>query len=90
MRVLKLPFREAHHVTGRIVAAAEASNSALENLPLEDLQAVEPRITNDVFSVLGPEKSVASRLSYGGTAPQNVLKMARTWRKRLEKTHLKG
>jgi argininosuccinate lyase len=90
VRVLKLPFREAHHVTGRIVAAAEAQNLPLENLPLDAMRTIEPRITNDVFSVLSPEKSVASRASYGGTAPQNVLKMARAWRKRLEKTHLKG
>jgi argininosuccinate lyase len=90
VRVLKLPFREAHHVTGRIVAAAEAQNLPLENLPLDAMRTIEPRMTNDVFSVLSPEKSVASRASYGGTAPQNVLKMARAWRKRLEKTHLKG
>jgi argininosuccinate lyase len=88
--VLKMPFREAHHVTGRIVAAAEAQNLALEKLPLAAMQAVEPRITNDVFSVLSPEKSVSSRLSYGGTAPQNVRKMARSWRKRLEKAPPKG
>jgi argininosuccinate lyase len=90
VRVLKMPFREAHHVTGRIVAAAEAQNLALEKFPLAAMQAVEPRITNDVFSVLSPEKSVSSRLSYGGTAPQNVRKMARGWRKRLEKAPPKG
>jgi argininosuccinate lyase len=90
VRVLKLPFREAHHVTGRIVAGADAEKLPLEKLPLEAMQAVEPRITADVFSVLSPEKSVASRTSYGGTAPQNVLKMARSWRKRLEKAPLKG
>jgi len=85
VRVLKLPFREAHHVTGRIVAAAEAEKLPLEKVPLKAMQTVEPGITADVFSVLSPEKSVASRKSYGGTAPQNVLKMARSWRKRLEK-----
>jgi argininosuccinate lyase len=85
VRTLKLPFREAHHVTGRIVAAAEAQDLALDKLPLSAMQAVEPRITADVFSVLSPEKSVASRTSYGGTAPQNVRKMAQNWRKRLEK-----
>jgi len=90
VRVLKLPFREAHHVTGRIVAAAEAQNLPLEKMPLKALQAVEPRLTADVFSVLSPEKSVSSRLSYGGTAPQNVRKMARSWRKRLEKAAPKG
>jgi argininosuccinate lyase len=80
-----MPFREAHHVTGRIVAAAEAQNLPLEKVPLALMQGVEPRITNDVFTVLSPEKSVSSRKSYGGTAPQNVRKMARSWRKRLEK-----
>ena len=85
VRTLKLPFREAHHVTGRIVAAAEAENQPLEKVPLAVMQAVEPRITDDVFTVLSPEKSVSSRKSYGGTAPQNVRKMAQSWRKRLEK-----
>jgi len=89
VRALKLPFREAHHVTGRIVAAAEAHDLPLEKLPLAVMQAEEPRITNDVFTVLSPEKSVASRRSYGGTAPQNVRKMARAWLKRLEKTSAK-
>ncbi len=90
VRVLKMPFREAHHATGRIVAAAEAQNLPLDKLPLSAMQAVEPGITKDVFSVLSPEKSVASRVSYGGTAPQNVRKMARSWRKRLEKEASKG
>lgn len=85
VRVLKMPFRDAHHVTGRIVAAAEARDLALEELPLADMQAIEPRITKDVFTVLSPQMSVKSRVSYGGTAPQNVRKMARAWRKRLEK-----
>jgi argininosuccinate lyase len=85
VRVLKMPFRDAHHVTGRIVAAAEAANLPLDKLQLAAMQAVEPRITADVFSVLSPENSVASRVSHGGTAPQNVAKMAAVWRKRLEK-----
>jgi argininosuccinate lyase len=85
VRTLKLPFREAHHVTGRIVATAEEQDLPLDKLPLSAMQAVEPRITADVFTVLSPEKSVASRTSYGGTAPQNVRKMAQNWRKRLEK-----
>jgi argininosuccinate lyase len=84
VRVLRMPFRDAHHVTGRIVAAAESRNLALDKLPLAAMQEVEPRITADVFSVLSPQKSVESRLSHGGTAPQNVAKMARAWRKRLE------
>jgi argininosuccinate lyase len=90
VRVLKMPFRDAHHVTGRIVAAAEADNLPLDKLPLAAMQAVEPLITADVFSVLSPENSVASRVSHGGTAPQNVAKMAAAWRKRLEKGLPKG
>ncbi|MFY0611901.1 MAG: argininosuccinate lyase [Hyphomicrobiaceae bacterium] len=85
VRELGLPFRDAHHVTGAIVAAAEQRKVNLEELELADLQKVEPRITKDVFSVLSVEKSVASRTSHGGTAPQNVRKMARQWIKRLEK-----
>jgi argininosuccinate lyase len=90
VRVLKMPFRDAHHVTGRIVAAAEADNLPLDKLPLSAMQAIEKRITADVFSVLSPENSVASRTSHGGTAPQNVAKMAAAWRKRLEKAPPKG
>ena len=85
VRELQLPFREAHHVTGRIVAAAEAQNVPLEGLSLMAMQSIDSRITNSVFSVLSVESSVKSRTSYGGTAPQNVAKMARAWRKRLEK-----
>src|SRR5262249_46539515 len=85
VRALGLPFREAHHNNGRIVAAAEGRGVGLDKLPSAALQEVEPRITADVFSVLSVENSVASRVSYGGTAPQNVRKMARAWIKRLEK-----
>ncbi len=85
VRELKMPFRDAHHVTGAIVKAAETRGLDLEKLPLEMMQGVEPRITKDVYSVLSVENSVKSRKSYGGTAPQNVAKMARTWLKRLEK-----
>ena len=72
VRTLKMPFREAHHVTGRIVALAAERGAALEELTLADLQGVEPRITEDAFAVLGVERSVESRTSYGGTAPANV------------------
>ncbi len=85
VRTLGLPFREAHHVTGTIVKRAESKGAALEDLSLAEMQAVEPRITKDVFSVLSVDASVRSRTSYGGTAPQNVRKMARRWIKRLEK-----
>jgi argininosuccinate lyase len=85
VRELKMPFRDAHHVTGAIVKAAEERGLELENLPLEVMQAVEPRISNGVYSVLSVENSVKSRRSYGGTSPQNVAKMARAWARRLEK-----
>jgi len=85
VRALGVPFRQAHHITGRIVAAAEARGVGLDQLPLPVMQEVEPRITGGVFSVLSVENSVKSRLTYGGTAPQNVRKMARAWIKRLEK-----
>jgi argininosuccinate lyase len=83
-RALKLPFREAHHVTGQIVRAAERLGVSLDRLPLTEMQAIEPRITKDVFSVLSVENSVASRTSFGGTAPENVRSQALAWRKRLE------
>jgi argininosuccinate lyase len=90
VRALGLPFREAHHITGRIVAAAEARGVGLDALPLAVMQEVEPRITAHIFSVLSVESSVKSRASYGGTAPQNVKKMAEAWIKRLEKPQSTG
>lgn len=84
VRELNLPFRQAHHVTGAIVAAAERKGIPLQDLPLAEMQAVENRITSGVFSVLSVEDSVRSRSSYGGTAPQNVAKMAAEWVERLE------
>ncbi len=90
VRELKMPFRDAHHVTGSIVKAAEDRGVDLEKLPLDVMQAVEPRISKDVYSVLSVENSVKSRRSHGGTSPQNVLKMARSWLKRLEKDHGRG
>ena len=83
VRELAMPFRDAHHVTGRIVALAEQRKCDLGDLSLNDMQAIEPRITQGVFSVLTVENSVASRTSYGGTAPHNVTKMAEAWIKRL-------
>ena len=90
VKELKMPFRDAHHVTGAIVKAAEAKGVDLDALALFDMQAIEPRITKAVFSVLSVENSVKSRTSYGGTAPQNVAKMARQWLRRLEKARGKG
>ncbi|MCB1386818.1 MAG: argininosuccinate lyase [Nitratireductor sp.] len=85
VRETGLPFREAHHVTGRAVALAEAKDCGLEDLSLEELQALNGDITARVFDVLSVEKSVASRKSFGGTAPANVRKQAAYWRKRRAK-----
>jgi argininosuccinate lyase len=84
VRELQMPFRDAHHVTGRVVKLAETAGLTLEAVPLVDLQTVEPRLTQAVFSVLSVDSSVRSRTSYGGTAPQNVAKMAALWIERLE------
>ena len=83
VRVLRLPFRDAHHVTGRLVAAAEAKAVDLSGLTLAEMQAVEPRITAAVFDVLTVEASVRSRTSYGGTAPANVSAQAARWLEQL-------
>jgi argininosuccinate lyase len=85
VREAGLPFREAHHVTGRAVALAEEKKSGLEKLPLADLQAIHPAITEGVYSVLSVANSVKSRTSYGGTAPSEVRKQIRAWRKRLKR-----
>ena len=82
VRVLDMPFREAHHVTGRIVRLADEKKCALEQLKLQDLQTIEPRITADLYKVLGAENAVASRDSLGGTAPKNVRRAAAQARKR--------
>jgi len=84
VRTLGMPFRDAHHVTGAVVKLAESKGLDLEQVPLSEMQAIEPRITKDVFTVLSVEASVTSRTSFGGTAPQSVGKMAGTWIKRLE------
>ncbi len=79
VRVLNLPFRSAHHVTGRLVARAEARGVGLAELSLAEMQAEEAGITEDVFGVLSVEASVASRVSYGGTAPARVAAQAARW-----------
>jgi argininosuccinate lyase len=83
VRSLKIPFREAHHVAGRIVAQAAAEKIPLHEMPLVAMQAVEKRITNDVFAVLSVDDSVSSRVSQGGTAPKNVRAQAGKWLKAL-------
>jgi len=85
VRNLGLPFREAHHITGRIVALAESKGVELKRLPLAEIQAVEGRVTDDVYAVLDPASSAKSRKSQGGTAPANVRREAKRWIKRLEK-----
>lgn len=84
VKELELPFRTAHHVTGKIVSYAETHNLALENVPLQKMQEIEPLINNDIYSVLGVQSSLASRTSEGGTAPKNVRKSAKIWIDRLK------
>ncbi len=85
VKTLKLPFRRAHHVTGELVGMASLRGIGLEKLSLEEMQKVEPGITQHVFSVLGVDKSVRSRTSYGGTAPANVRSQAKAWLKKLDR-----
>jgi len=84
VRSLNLPFREAHHVTGTLVALAEKKGCDLPELPLEEMNAVHPGITDEVFSVLGVENSVRSRMSYGGTAPDQVRAQIARWKEVLK------
>ncbi|MDA9769743.1 argininosuccinate lyase [Emcibacteraceae bacterium] len=83
VRVLGLPFRQAHHITGSLVAMAEKKGGDLDGLTLEEMQTIEPLITDDVFNVLSVDKSVASRVSFGGTAPSEVLKQVESAKKRI-------
>jgi argininosuccinate lyase len=80
VRVLKKPFREAHHIAGSIVKLAETKAVTLDKLSLAEMQSVEPAITQEVFKVLSPEASVASRMSLGGTAPARVKEQLHHWR----------
>jgi len=81
VRDLGMPFREAHHITGALVAKAEEKGCDLPDLSLADMQIVNERINADVFNFLGVQNSVASRRSYGGTAPKQVRKQIARWRK---------
>src|SRR5579872_3946048 len=83
VRTLGIPFRDAHHLTGRLVAEAERRKCGLEALPLDAMQTVEPRITKAVYDVLGVDNSVRSRMSFGGTAPERVAEQVAWWRTRL-------
>ncbi|HEY0833839.1 MAG TPA: argininosuccinate lyase [Azospirillum sp.] len=82
VRVLGMPFREAHHVTGRAVKLAEDKGARLSELALDDLRSIEPRITEEIFKVLTVEASVASRTSFGGTAPTRVREAVKAARER--------
>ncbi|MBT3360797.1 MAG: argininosuccinate lyase [Rhodospirillales bacterium] len=82
VRVVGMPFREAHHVTGRIVKRAETKGCGLEDLSIEEVREEEPRISPDVFDVLGIDNSVKSRASLGGTSPDNVRRAVAAARKR--------
>jgi argininosuccinate lyase len=86
VRELEIPFREAHHITGRIVAAAEKRGVALEALPLKEMQAVEPRIDARAQRVLTVQNAVKTRSSFGGTAPKNVRAQAKRWLRNLGAT----
>ncbi|MEO0327434.1 MAG: argininosuccinate lyase [Pseudomonadota bacterium] len=83
VREAGLPFRDAHHVTGRAVALADEQSCDLHALPIEALQAIHPQITTDVYDVLSVESSVASRTSFGGTAPENVRAQIKYWREKI-------
>ena len=83
VRVLGLPFRDAHHVTGSLVAMAEGAGVDLPDLTLAQMQSVHAGITQDVFAVLGVHNSVASRMSYGGTAPAQVRAQIARWKEML-------
>src|SRR6185295_2519425 len=85
VREAGLPFRDAHHVTGRVVALAESKKLPLDRLALDELQAINGAITDQVYSVLSVQNSVKSRTSFGGTAPSEVRRQIRHWRKRLGK-----
>jgi argininosuccinate lyase len=80
VRRLGMPFRQAHHVAGQAVKKAEALGVELADLPLAELQALEPRVTSDVYEVLTPAASAASRTSFGGTAPQRVRAEIARWK----------
>ena len=83
VRKLDLPFRQAHHVTGAAVKRAEALGLGLAELPLAELRRIEPRVTEEVYAVLSPAASAASRTSYGGTAPDEVRRQVKQWKERL-------
>jgi argininosuccinate lyase len=83
VKALNLPFREAHHVTGALVAMAELKGCDLPDLSLQEMNSVHPGITQEIYSVLGVDNSVRSRTSYGGTAPDQVRAQVARWKQAL-------
>ena len=83
VREAGLPFRDAHHVTGRLVAMAEAEGKDLPDLTLDQMKSAHPAITEGIYDVLGVDNSVRSRTSYGGTAPDQVRAQIARWKERL-------
>ncbi len=84
VRILQKPFREAHHIAGAIVKRAEELAVPLDKVPLADMQKIEPKITAAVYAVLTLDASVASRTSFGGTAPERVREQIAYWREKLK------
>lgn len=84
VRELKIPFRDAHHITARIVKIASDKGKDLEELSLKDMQNIEPKIKQNIFAILSVDNSVKSRVSYGGTAPDNVKKAVIEAKKRMK------
>jgi argininosuccinate lyase len=82
VRMLKVPFRQAHHTTTKIVKLATEKKCMLGALPLTDMQRIEPRITKEIYNVLSAKQSVASRTSFGGTAPVRVKEAIKAARKK--------
>ncbi|MGE4350902.1 MAG: argininosuccinate lyase [Bdellovibrionales bacterium] len=82
VRELGMPFRQAHHVTGRLVVMAEEKACRLDELSLTEMQSVEPKLTHEIYAVLRPESAVKSRTSLGGTAPKNVAAAIKRWKKK--------
>jgi argininosuccinate lyase len=86
VREADVPFREAHHITGRAVALAEKKGTGLDGLTMDELKGIDPRLNPKVYDVLSVESSVRSRRSYGGTAPDNVRQQAARWKEVLQRT----
>ncbi len=84
VREANVPFRDAHHITGKIVSLAESKELTLEQLELKDMQEIDKRINQSIFEVLSVENSVKSRTSYGGTAPKNISREISGWKRILK------